>query len=425
MYKTRFSQWGFAKNNTQDEIKRLLSMKYHRDAQGKVSEFVRNGKVINIATYLRRKGVTEYDLGELEECPTNSDLPDYIRCRTPTPPLAPALLRSPDLVRVHEVIVTNIRKALLECRHHELENKMEVNWSEVQVWGMWSSEMLLEANFFLEAGDSESGNQSMTKAFGQLEQDLKTLTPTSLTELLLSMVNRDLGLVTSLTKYLAAYCSSNYEQSHPIRKAFAALYSVQQKHGSQTVSEVLFGTMKVLADELESIYTRQHPYVARLWIDLSLFYNYTNTSKAEKLVVDLRAALRKLEAEKGEQNPDALTLRYSILQLLHAIGPHADRTKQAAMELWTILRAMGVMHPMRDPRPNAYCYHSPVRLDPWSKRCRRRYESGVAIFEEHIGVKVHPYFEEDFHTTTHAGEAYDSWMHAIHQQAQAHRYQFM
>ncbi|KAG7130596.1 hypothetical protein HYQ45_010599 [Verticillium longisporum] len=80
MYKTRFSQWGFAKNNTEDEVKMLLSTKFERDAEGKISEFTRNGKVVNLATYLRRKGVTEYDLVDFE---TASELPSHIRVRDP------------------------------------------------------------------------------------------------------------------------------------------------------------------------------------------------------------------------------------------------------------------------------------------------------------------------------------------------------
>ena len=95
MYKTRFSQWGFVKNNTEDEVKKLLSMKFQRDARGKVTEFVRNGRVINLGTYLKRKGVTEYDLVDFE---TPADLPAYVRCRTPTPPPVPGYLRSPDLL---------------------------------------------------------------------------------------------------------------------------------------------------------------------------------------------------------------------------------------------------------------------------------------------------------------------------------------
>lgn len=80
MYKTRFSQWGFVKNNTEDEVKMLLSTKFERDAEGKISEFTRNGKVVNLATYLRRKGVTEYDLVDFE---TASELPSHIRVRDP------------------------------------------------------------------------------------------------------------------------------------------------------------------------------------------------------------------------------------------------------------------------------------------------------------------------------------------------------
>lgn len=421
MYKSRFSQWGFVKNNTEDEVKRLLSMKFQRDAEGKVSEFVRNGKVINIGTYLKRKGVTEYDLVDFE---LPADLPAYVRCRTPTPPTAPELIRSPDLVRAHELVIGSVRKAFLQCHKYETETNAQSNWSMIQVWGAWSSEMLLEANFFLEAGDSDNGGSTMMRAFNQLEQDLKQLSPQGILEILLSMVKRDLGMITALCKYLAAYSSTNFERNDPLRQIFSCLYDIQQKHGSGTLSEFLGSSIPVVAEELESIYGQQHPYVARTWIDLALFYNEVNKDKAEKLIRELRLVYRDLEAKNGPKDPDCISLRYAILQLLYTHRPQSETTKQAAMQMWTLLREMGVMHPMKDARPNVYCYHSPVKVDPWSKRCRRRYDVGVAIFEEHIGVRMHPYFEEDFHTNEHAPEAQNSWMAAIEQQDAPHRFQF-
>ena len=412
MYKTRFSQWGFVKNNTEDEVKKLLSMKFQRDAEGKVSEFVRNGKVVNLGTYLKRKGVTEYDLVDFE---LPADLPSHIRCRTPTPPLAQGYLRSPDLLRAQELVIGNMRKAFLHCRQYEMDTEVQVRWPSIMVWGAGSSDLLTEANFYFEARDPDQGGHYLMKAFKQLEVDLQKLSPQGIMEMLLGMVKRDLGLITALCKYLAAYSTTNLDRTHPWRLIFTCLYEVQQKHGSATLSDLLWGSIPTIADELEAIYGRRHPYVARTWVDLGLFYNHSNLERFERLVTELRGLQRQLEGRLGSQSTDVFILRYAIMQLLYLANPNSDATRQSAKDLWRLMENMNVVFRVQDAKPNVYCYHTPVKVDPWTKRCRRRYDSGVQILEEHAGVKIHPYFEEDFHTMEHALEAQDSWAAAMQQ----------
>ncbi|KAM5356437.1 hypothetical protein ACJ41O_003083 [Fusarium nematophilum] len=417
MYKTRFSQWGFVKNNTEEEVKRLLSMKFQRDAEGKVSEFVRNGKVVNLGTYLKRKGVTEYDLIDFE---LPADLPAHIRCRTPTPPPAPGYLQSPDLLRAQETIIGNMRKAFLQCRQFEVETDAQIGWQTIMVWGAGSSDLLLEANHYFEMRDADQGGHFLMKAFKQLEVDLKKLSPQGIQELLLGMVQRDPGMMTALCKYLAAYSTTNFERSHPLRQIFTCLYEVQQKHGPGTLSDLLWGSIPTIAEELEAIYGRRHPYVARTWTDLATFYNHANPERLEKLVAELRLLQRQMEHRQGADSVEVLVLRFTIVQLMFAANQQADATKQATIDLWHHARGMGLVFPVRSQQPNVFCYHSPVKVDPWTKRCRRRYDSGVQFLEEHVGVRVIPYFEEDFHTTEHAPEHVPQQHHHQQQQQQQH-----
>ncbi|KAF4983391.1 hypothetical protein FZEAL_1120 [Fusarium zealandicum] len=418
MYKTRFSQWGFVKNNTEDEVKRLLSMKFQRDAEGKVSEFVRNGKVVNLGTYLKRKGVTEYDLIDFE---LPVDLPAHIRCRTPTPPPAPGYLQSPDLLRAQETIIGNMRKAFLQCRQFEVETDTQVGWESIMVWGAGSSELLLEANQYFEVRDADQGGHFLMKAFKQLELDLRRLSPQGIKEILLGMVHRDPGMMTALCKYLAAYSTTNFERSHPLRQIFTCLYEVQQKHGPGTLSDLLWASIPTIAEELEAIYGRKHPYVARTWADLATFYNHANPERLEKLVAELRLLQRQMEPQHGPDSVEVLVLRYTIVQLMFSAHPQSDATKQATIDLWHHARGMGLVFPVRNQQPNVFCYHSPVKVDPWTKRCRRRYETAVRFLEEHVGVRVIPYFEEDFHTTEHAPEHVPQQQQ--HRQPQQHHHQ--
>lgn len=421
MYKTRFSQWGFVKNNTEDEVKKLLSMKFQRDAEGKVSEFVRNGKIINLNTYLKRKGVTEYDLVDFE-LPAN--LPSHIRCRTPTPPPAPDYLKAPDLVRAQELVVGNMRKAFLQCRQWEIETDRHSGWPSTMVWGAPSSEMLTEANFYFEASDVDSGGQCLMNAFNQLEIDLKQLSPQAILEVLLGMVRRDPGLMTALCKYVAAFSTTNYDRAHPLRQIFTCLYEVQQKHGAVTLSELLWGSVPLVAEELEAIYSRRHPYVSRTWTDLALFYDQRDPDRLEKLAVELRLQHRQLEQGGESELSELLALRYAIAQLFYAADPASDASKQAAKDLFKDMQKNKLLFRVRDSRPNVYCYHCAVKNDPWTKRCRRRYDSVVELLEKHVDVKVLPYFEEDFHTMHHEPEAQTSWSAVMGQPVPQSRWGF-
>lgn len=419
MYKTRFSQWGFVKNNTEDEVKKLLSMKFQRDAEGKVSEFVRNGKIINLGTYLKRKGVTEYDLVDFE---LPVDLPSHIRCRTPTPPPAPDYLGTPELVRAQELVVGCMRKAFLQCRQWETETNRDAGWPSTMVWGAPSSEMLTEANFYLEAGDADSGGQCLMNAFNQLEMDLKQMSPQAMMEMVLGMVRRDAGLMTALCKYVAAFATTNYERAHPVRQMVTCLYEVQQRHGAMAVSELLWGSAPLVAEELEAIYGRRHPYVARVWIDLALFYDQRDGERLERLASELRDQQKAMERRReskstkernkaGAELSDVLAIRYAAAQLLYAARPTSDESRKAARDLFKFLRKERLLFRVKDSTEGSsskatptYCYHCAVKNDPWTKRCRRRYDSVVEMLQRHADVKILPYFEEDFHTLDHHDE---------------------
>ncbi|GKT48978.1 uncharacterized protein ColSpa_09159 [Colletotrichum spaethianum] len=403
MYKTRFSQWGFVKNNTEDEVKRLLSMKFQRDAEGKVSEFVRNGRVVNLGTYLKRKGVTEYDLVDFE---TPAQLPSYVRCRTPTPPPAPGYLRSPDLIRAQETIVGNMRKAFLHCRQFEVETDRQVGWTSIMLWGAGSSDMFADANKKFEMGEHDAGGHLLMRAFKRLEMDLKQLSPQGIKELLLGMVHRDAGMMTALCKYLAAYSSTNFERSHPLRQ------TATEARANHAIGAGL-GCIPTIAEELEAIYGRRHPYVARTWIDLAIFYNHANPERLEKLLSELQLLRRQVAGRCGQGSADDLALRYAVVQLMQAAWPNGDNTRAEALDLWTTMKDAGLVFPVRGAEHNTFCYHSPLKVDPWDRRCRDRYDVGTQFFQQHCGIKVLPYFEEDMHYTEHAPDSHSALAAAL------------
>ncbi|MBE3045065.1 hypothetical protein IMZ48_21420 [Candidatus Bathyarchaeota archaeon] len=254
-------------------------------------------------------------------------------------------------------------------------------------------------------------------AFRQLGVDLANLSPQGIIEVLLAMVRRDLGMTTALSKYLAAYATTNFDRADPLRQILTILYEVQQKHGPVMLSDLVWGSIPAAADELESIYSRQHPYVARAWIDLALTYNHVDGERLEGLVAEYQALSRSVEAREGANSSDAFALRYALVQLMHAVSPDSDATRAEASALWDALKECGRANPMRSAEGNAYCVHDAVKVTPWVTRCRERYETVTGLLRRHVGVVVEWYFEEDVHTAEHAlaqaPDARDAWAAAL------------
>lgn len=107
MYKIRIKHWGFAKNNTRKDVGRMLKARFVREAMGKRSEFIRNGRAVDIDDYLRRKGLTEYDVVDLDG--PAEDALRAVRCRTPP---GPERLALPERLRHQEGYVLAMRRAL-------------------------------------------------------------------------------------------------------------------------------------------------------------------------------------------------------------------------------------------------------------------------------------------------------------------------
>ena len=126
------------------------------------------------------------------------------------------------------------------------------------VWGAGSSELLYEASRRMGAKGA-AHEIDLDGAFRQLGVDLANLSPQGIIEVLLAMVRRDLGMTTALSKYLAAYATTNFDRADPLRQILTILYEVQQKHGPVMLSDLVWGSIPAATDELESIYRRQHP----------------------------------------------------------------------------------------------------------------------------------------------------------------------
>ncbi|KAG7113127.1 hypothetical protein HYQ45_016965 [Verticillium longisporum] len=337
MYKTRFSQWGFVKNNTEDEVKMLLSTKFERDAEGKISEFTRNGKVVNLATYLRRKGVTEYDLVDFE---TASELPSHIRVRDP------------------------------RDQHEE----------------------------GFDALNDLAGNLLM-HAFRRLEVDLRQLSAQGIKELLFGMSNRHPGMMTALSRYLAAYATRNYERLHPLRLIFTNMYQIRQKHGPAALSSLIWSAMPSVAEEIESTYGSQSPLAVRTWMDLSMLYDHTSTYRMSHLYDQLGHLSHKYVSS----TEDDMAFRYVRIQLSAFADQSGNAHREQLVTTWNYCVANKLVFGIRG-RPDVYCYHSVLQIKPWMKRVRQRYGQTLKSTELLLSCKMICCFAEDPHPVEHVDE---------------------
>ncbi|CRK20527.1 hypothetical protein BN1723_000345 [Verticillium longisporum] len=363
MYKTRFSQWGFAKNNTEDEVKMLLSTKFERDAEGKISEFTRNGKVVNLATYLRRKGVTEYDLVDFE---TASELPSHIRVH---------------LIRAQEILVTNMRKALMHCQQNERSDAYQHGWASLLLWGAGSSHMLFEASKLFEQQRNDLAGNLLMHAFRRLEVDLRQLSTQGIKELLF------------------AYATRNYERLHPLRLIFTNMYQIRQKHGPAALSSLIWSAMPSVAEEIESTYGSQSPLAVRTWMDLSMLYDHTSTYRMSHL----HDQLGHLSHKYVSSTEDDMAFRYVRIQLSAFADQSGNAHREQLMTTWNYCVANKLVFGIRG-RPDVYCYHSVLQIKPWMKRVRQRYDQTLKSTELLLSCKMICCFAEDPHPVEHVDE---------------------
>lgn len=110
MYKTRIKQWKFTKHNTRKEVAQMLRTRFIREMSGRRSEFIRTGtgRTIDLDKYLHRKGLTEYDVVDLDS-PEADALLRAVRCRTPPEPMP---LDPPDRLRLHENFLQGMRRVI-------------------------------------------------------------------------------------------------------------------------------------------------------------------------------------------------------------------------------------------------------------------------------------------------------------------------
>lgn len=288
MYKARFNQWGFVKNNTEKVVSQILRTKFERDAAGKLSQFTRNGKDVNLQNYLQRKGLTEYDLVDFQ--PNNSSSTDspsaanprlvHVRCRTPPSDIA-AALRLPDHLRFQDTLVMSFKRAFLVWRQEEQASAFGLQ-SSVFTWRVTDFphlSSLIESARLIRAGDSTRGVAALNGAFRAMEEYLVSMDATASFYFFFHRQSRpwqeDARIALAVWKFLAAYAASarnnsggggsNSNGSHPLFHAFRLMYEVIQKEGVGGLRALLNECANTVADELERAFGCDHFLKDLIW----------------------------------------------------------------------------------------------------------------------------------------------------------------
>lgn len=106
MYKNKLKSWKFFKNNRAADVAAILRSQSQRTVIGKDSIAMRNGRRVDMQTYLKRKGVSAEDLLKLAAMSSGGDLPAHLRCMTPPPsdPMTGILGSSPGWLGIKEIV---------------------------------------------------------------------------------------------------------------------------------------------------------------------------------------------------------------------------------------------------------------------------------------------------------------------------------
>jgi hypothetical protein len=261
MYKRKFEQWNWDKYNTTGRAIRIVNEKVRRQAAGKRSHFMRNGRDINVESYLRRRGITEYDVMDLEAAA--EELPAGVRCFTPEPQVA---LEAPGLLRVHEALLRGVTRigSVGDDAACIMSDFARPRNSSILILN------LIMASFMLEDGKPAIGGRLLRKTFKRLDWYADNAEAYTALGLAFSLNrNIDSGATSILWKYLNARLGN---AEHPWRQIVNSAHECLSSYGwdaylrMQNDARHIFeerhqGTWELMATALVESLVFQEPYM--------------------------------------------------------------------------------------------------------------------------------------------------------------------
>ncbi|KAI1415612.1 hypothetical protein F5Y13DRAFT_156416 [Hypoxylon sp. FL1857] len=247
MYKAKFAQWGFVKNNKKKDVAMMLRLQRERGAVGKPTTFRRHGRSVDIETYMRRKGVSSL---ELVAPVANIDLPDYLRALTPPPAERMTL---PSHLHAQDILVSCFKDLTLSWQESAVSPA-----SFEEDFNLYFDGELCEATrdfsracWFFSRNHNSLGALLSQRAFSSLHLLIKTPSALGLFDLLIaSVISPDFGLASELWKYLAGYAEATLGSSSTFCRLFTALNEVFRNNSLETGVDFIFSCMESIINML-------------------------------------------------------------------------------------------------------------------------------------------------------------------------------
>ncbi|KAI1137905.1 hypothetical protein F5Y05DRAFT_65481 [Hypoxylon sp. FL0543] len=246
MYKAKFAQWGFVKNNKKKDVAMMLRLQRERGAVGKPTAFRRHGRSVDIETYMRRKGISSLDL----VAPVaDIDLPDYLRALTP--PVEHMTL--PSHFHAQETLVSCFKDLTLSWQESAVSPA-----SFERDFNLYFDGELCEATrdfsracWFFSRNHNSLGALLGQRAFSSLHLLIRTPSALGLFDLLIaSVISPDFGLAKELWRYLAGYAEATLGPSSSLCRLFTALDEVFRNTSLETAVDFIFSCMDSIINML-------------------------------------------------------------------------------------------------------------------------------------------------------------------------------
>ncbi|KAL7628334.1 hypothetical protein AAE478_002535 [Parahypoxylon ruwenzoriense] len=332
MYKARFAQWGFVKNNKQKDVAMMLRLQHQRNAVGKPTTFRRHGRLVDIETYMKRKGILTLDLAE-PVVVVDVDLPEYLRALTP-PPAELEHMSLPSHLHAQEILVSCFKSLTSSWR-----DSIVPSTSFEEDFNLYFDGELCEATrdfsracWFFSRGHTSHGALLSQRAFSSLHLLVKAPSALGLFDLLIaSVISPDHGLARELWKYLAAYADAALGSSSTLCRLFSALDEVFGNNALETSVDFTFSCLESILGML--LQTRDFaqtiaPSISFFLLGDLVLFNSTRTN-----LPSLRravAAASAMSAEKGLGNTPGVMRFIEPAAYLWQHGPYDEHSAQLA-----------------------------------------------------------------------------------------------
>jgi hypothetical protein len=336
MYKTRFTKWGFGKNNKRHEVLPMIRKRARRAAVGRASRFHVRGQPVDmtdVERYLRRAGLSVQDAIDLPAA-----TPPTLRCSTPD-----SIIYSPKPPRQYE-----ISESILDSIRNYISGSFDqgtwISTSDLQ-----NPRGFLRASEFFHtmgiARDHLNGRQIrkagiyLNFGFARIKSMLIEQTSEMLLDFFYFVIcfqYRYPDITTAMTTQFADMSLIVLEGSHPLKQLFIALRSPDLPSVQKTAEMAA----SCMVDIFELKLGRSH--IGSYDIRSRFVMNIKGMNNLQGSVTECRENVARLEYAFGKTDPRCIIARADWAYSLR----HAGRLIEAegvALELVRTIEAFGCL----------------------------------------------------------------------------------